>query len=79
MISHKERLSIDVLPAEHRKIKISAALQGKSIRRYVLECVLERLHQENEEKDLSKISSLGQDIVLKELWDNETDSAYDKL
>ena len=36
----------------------------------------ERLHRENEEKDLLNISSLRQDIVLKELWDNEADSAY---
>ncbi len=78
--SHKERLSIDVFPQQHRKIKIFAALQGKTIRQYVLECVLERVQQENEDKDLMNISSsLAQDSALKEVWDNNVDSAYDKL
>ena len=34
------RISIDVTPEEHQKLKALAALQGKSIREFVLECTL---------------------------------------
>lgn len=76
----RERLSIDVLPEEHRQIKAYAALHGKSIREYVVESIRERLLQETEEKALSKLTiDLGEDPVLKKLWNNKKDSAYDKI
>ena len=76
----RERLSIDVLPEEHRRIKVYAALHGETIREYVVESVLERLRQEGEEKELSALTiDLNQDPVLKELWDNKKDAAYDKI
>ena len=78
--AERERLSIDVLPEEHRQIKVHAALRGQTIREYVVESVRERLHQEAEERGLSALTRhLGQDPALKELWDNEKDAAYDKL
>lgn len=76
----RERLSIDVYPEEHRKIKAYAAFHGETIRDYVIKSVRERLQREAEEKELSVLSMhLGQDPVLKKLWDNQKDSAYDKL
>ncbi len=76
----RERLSIDVLPEEHRRIKAYAAFHGETIREYVLKSVLERLRQEFEERELSALTmGLNQDPVLKELWDNEKDAAYDKI
>ena len=42
----RERLSIDVRPEEHRQIKALAALYGKTIREYVLECVRKRIKDE---------------------------------
>jgi len=76
----RERLSIDVLPAEHRRIKAYAALHGETIREYVVESVRERLRQEVEERELSALTmNLNRDPVLKELWDNEKDAAYDKI
>ncbi|PIQ94179.1 MAG: hypothetical protein COV68_05985 [Nitrospirae bacterium CG11_big_fil_rev_8_21_14_0_20_41_14] len=76
----RERLSIDVLPEEHRRIKAYAALHGETIREYVVESVRERLRQEAEERGLSALTmNLNQDPVLKELWDNEKDAAYDKI
>ncbi len=75
----RERLSIDVLPEEHRQIKAYAAIHGKSIREYVIESIQERLRQEAEQKDLSGLSKhLDSDPVLKKLWNNKKDSAYDK-
>ena len=76
----RERLSIDVLPEEHRRIKAYAALHGETIREYVIESVLERLRQEGEERELSALTmDLNQDPILKELWDNKKDAAYDKI
>ncbi len=76
----RDRLSIDLPPKEHRKIKAYAAIHGQTIREYVLESIRERLHRENEMKELSSLTKdLEQDPVLKELWNNEKDSAYDKL
>lgn len=76
----RERLSIDVLPEEHRQIKVYAALHGETIREYVVESVRERLRREVEERELSTLTMhLDQDPILKELWDNEKDVAYDKL
>lgn len=76
----RERLSIDVLPEEHKRIKAYAALHGETIREYVVESVRERLRQEAEERGLSALTmNLNQDPVLKGLWDNEKDAAYDKI
>lgn len=76
----RERLSIDVLPEEHRRIKAYAALHGETMREYVLEIVREHLRQEVEERTLSALTiNLDQDPILKELWDNKKDAAYDKI
>lgn len=76
----RERLSIDVFPEEHKKIKFYAAFHGETIREYVIESVRERLRHEAEKRGLSVlITSLSQDPVLQELWDNEKDAAYDKI
>ncbi|MDP3042475.1 MAG: hypothetical protein Q8N62_07160 [Candidatus Omnitrophota bacterium] len=76
----RDRLSIDVLPQEHRRIKAYAALHGETIREYVVESVRERLRQEGEEKELSALTmDLKQDPILRELWDNAKDAAYDKI
>ena len=76
----RDRLSIDVLPEEHKQIKAYAALNGQTIREYVLESVRERLRRQEEKRELSTLTMhLDKDSVLKELWDNEKDAAYDKL
>lgn len=78
--SIRERLSIDVLPEEHRQIKAYAALHGKTLREYILESVRERIREEAERKGLSNLTTnLSRDPVLKELWNNDKDSAYDKI
>lgn len=76
----RERLSIDVFPEEHKQIKVYAALHGETIREYVIRSVRERLRQEAEEGDLAALAgNLKQDPVLKDLWDNDRDAAYDKI
>lgn len=76
----RDRLSIDVFSEEHKKIKVYASLHGQTIREYVLEIIRERLRQENKKKEFSILGrQLDQDPVLKELWNNKKDAAYDKL
>ena len=74
----RDRLSIEVLPTEHRQIKAFAALHGQTIRDYVLESVRDRLRREAEDRDLKDMTShMG--VTFKDLWDNAADSVYDKL
>ncbi len=76
----RERLSIDVLPEEHRQIKAYAALHDETIREYVLKSIRERLQKEAEIKELSGIAAhLDKDPVLNKLWNNRKDSAYDRI
>ncbi len=72
------RLSVDIKFQEHRGIKMAAALCGETIGSYVLRAVRERLQQDMEHQGLLAMSA-HTDLVLAELWDNEKDSAYDKL
>lgn len=48
------RLSIDILPDEHKQIKIYATLHGQSIREFVLESIRKRLRREAEDKHLKE-------------------------
>jgi len=76
----RERLSIDILPEEHKQIKIFAVLHGKTIREYVLESIRERLRSESEGGELRTLTMhLAQDPVLNDLWNNKKDAEYDKL
>ena len=78
--TERDRLSIDVLPEEHRQIKVYATLHGQTMREYVLESIRERLRREKENKDLKDLTRhLDQDPALKKLWDNKKDAGYDRL
>ena len=73
-----DRLSIDIDPKEHIKIKTFAAISGKTIREYVLESVRARVQQEMERRDL-KAMTVEPTRALWGLWDNERDSTYDNV
>ena len=74
----RNRLSIDIDPEEHQKIKVFAVLQGKTIREYVLESIRERLDRESEEKQLLAMTTQI-NPVLKEVWDNKKDDIYNEV
>ena len=74
----RNRLSIDINPEEHQKIKIFATLHGKTIREYVLESIRERLNRESEEKQLLAMATQI-NPALKEIWNNKKDSIYDEI
>ena len=74
----KNRLSIEVEPEEHQKIKIFAALHGTSIKEYVLSSIRERINRESEEKQLLVMTNQISP-ALKKVWDNDKDDVYNEL
>lgn len=76
----RQRISLDVRPEEHQRIKVAAVINGETIRTYVLESVRARLRRDHEARELDLLTQhLDQDAVLKALWANEKDAAYDAL
>jgi len=74
----RNRLSIDIDPEEHQKLKVFAVLQGKTIREYVLESIRERLDRESEEKQLLAMTTQI-NLALKEVWNNKKDDIYNEI
>ena len=74
----RNRLSIDIDPEEHQKIKVFAVLQGKTIREYVLESIRERLDRESEEKQLLAMTTQI-NPVLKDVWNNKKDDICNEV
>lgn len=74
----RNRLSIDIDPEEHQRIKVFAVLQGKTIREYVLESIRERIDRESEEKQLL-VMTTQINPVLKEVWNNKKDDIYNEI
>ncbi len=76
----RERVSIDVRPEEHRQIKLFATLSGQTIREFILDSVRTRMRREQAAQEVSALTKdLDTDPVLKVLWENERDAAYDRL
>ena len=78
--AQRPRISIDIKPEVRQRLRLAAARRDITVRQYVLEGIEERLSQDVVE-DLDDVSLLTSSIdpVLAELWDNETDAAYDRL
>ncbi len=76
----RPRISIDVVPEVRRRLRLAAAKRNVTVRQYVLEAVEERLREDlgNEGEGVLALTAKA-DPVLAELWDNPTDSRYDRL
>lgn len=74
----RERLTIDLTPEEHRRIKSYAAYQGKTLKEFVIESIRTRIALDSEQEDLKMLITKPTSILM-ELWDNDKDAAYDKL
>ncbi len=48
------RMSIDVPPKDHKKIKMRAAREGVSIREFVIDCIQLKIDAQGSEKDSKK-------------------------
>lgn len=74
----RERLTVDLTPEEHRRIKAYAAYQGKTLREFVLESIQTRMALDAEQEDLKLVMTKPTALMM-EIWDNDRDAAYDKL
>ena len=52
------RISIDVTPQQHQKLKALAALQGKSIKEFVLASTLGAISNDAVERDLAELEAV---------------------
>lgn len=77
-VTKRERLTIDLTPEEHRKIKSYAAYQGKTLKEFVIESIRTRIALDSEQEDLKMLTTKPTSVLM-ELWDNDKDAAYDKL
>ena len=74
----RERLTLDLTPEEHRKIKSYAAFQGKTLKEFVMESIKTKMALEAEQEDLNLLTTKPTEVLM-EIWDNDRDAAYDKL
>ncbi len=51
------RMSIDIAPKEHKKIKMRAAKEGLSIRAFVIDCIHDKIDASSCEKETKKKKS----------------------
>ena len=76
----RPRISVDVVPAVRRRLRLAAARRDVTVRQYVLEAIEERLHEDlgDAGEELLALNAKA-DPLLAELWDNRKDAAYDRL
>ena len=72
--TNKARLTIDLEPQLHSKLKVVAAKKRTSMREYTVEAIERRLAEESAEYLTAEAEP-----VLAELWDNDDDAVYDDL
>jgi uncharacterized protein (DUF1778 family) len=76
----RPRISLDVRPEVRRRLRLAAAKRDVTVRQYVLEAIEERLREDlGDHDEETSTLTVKTDPVLAELWDNEKDSAYDRL
>ena len=63
---------------EQNRIKNYANSKGKSIEEFVLESINNQILLESEQEYANSLSQKTS-LLLKDLWDNDKDAAYDKL
>jgi uncharacterized protein (DUF1778 family) len=76
----RPRISVDVVPAVRRRLRLAAAHRDVTVQQYVLEAIEERLREDlgDEGEELLALNAKA-DPLLAELWDNRKDAAYDRL
>ena len=74
MASKKARLTIDLEPDVHARLKVVAARRRTTMRRYTVQAIERQLSEEPAEYLTAREAP-----VLAELWDNPDDAVYDDL
>jgi len=72
MATERARLTLDLDPAFHTRLKVVSVRKGTTMRDYCIEAIEQKLAQE----PIESLSS-ETDPVLAELWDNPEDAVYD--
>ena len=74
------RMSVDVLPAVRRRLRLAAAKRDLSVKQYVIEAIEEQLREDLGEEDAGAMTLTAKsDPAPAELWDNPNDLAYYRL
>jgi hypothetical protein len=74
-MAERARLTLDMDPALHKKLKKLAAEEGISMRELCLQAIEQRLIQVEQLPYLTAAEA----PLLAELWDNDADAVYDDL
>ena len=74
MTADKARLTIDLEPGLHERLKVVAARKRTTMRRYCVRAIERQLAEEPAE-----YLTAAEAPVLAELWDNPEDAIYDDL
>ena len=72
-MAERARLTLDMDPALHRKLKVRAAREGKTMREVCLQAIERQLQDELAPEFLTRANA----PLLVELWDNDADKIYD--
>ncbi|MGH9199142.1 MAG: hypothetical protein ACRD1T_25855 [Acidimicrobiia bacterium] len=73
-MTEKARLTLDLPPEVHARLKIAAVKKRTSMREYCTNAIVHRLSEESID-----YLTAESDPVLAELWDNDDDAVYDDL
>jgi hypothetical protein len=72
----RTRLTLDIDPALHKRLKKVAAEQGITMRELCLRAIERNVLARYGD---GRVVPLAPDDVLTELWDNEDDAVYDNI
>ena len=73
-----KQFTLNLSIEEQNRIKNYANSKGKSIEEFVLESINNQILLESEQEYANSLSQKTS-LLLKDLWDNDKDAAYDKL
>ncbi len=60
----KTRVTIDLLPEEHKRLKAIAAIQGTTLQDLIIECIDEKMHKPNAKTiEIIRKAEKGENLV----------------
>jgi hypothetical protein len=77
----RPRISVDVSPELHSRLRLAAARRDLTVRQYLLETIEARLRKDLDERsgECATVLTAAEAPALAELWDNPYDAIYDRL
>lgn len=73
-MAERSRLTLDLDPVLHKKLKMLAAQKGITMRELCVRAIEHEIHEEG-----PKYLTAAEAPLLAELWDNDEDAVYDDL